>query len=121
MRGKPARPVREGAAGKRTSKAGTSPDGLPRGLTNLPLHDLAQNRIWCALVTLACELTAWTQLLALAGSARRWEPKRLRLFHLAGRLARSARQPRLHLSAHAPWVGLLLQAINTLRALPAPD
>jgi hypothetical protein len=34
------------------------------GLQNLPLHDLAQNRIWCALVTLACELTAWAQLLA---------------------------------------------------------
>ena len=31
------------------------------GLQNLPLHDLTQNRIWCALVTLACELTAWAQ------------------------------------------------------------
>jgi hypothetical protein len=30
-------------------------------------------------VALACELLAWTQLLALAGTARRWEPKRLRL------------------------------------------
>jgi predicted alpha-1,6-mannanase (GH76 family) len=28
------------------------------GLTNLPLHDFAQNRIWCALGALACELTA---------------------------------------------------------------
>ena len=31
------------------------------GLTNLPLHDLDQNRIWCAIVALACELTAWAQ------------------------------------------------------------
>lgn len=31
------------------------------GLTSLPLHDLAQNRIWCALVALACELIAWMQ------------------------------------------------------------
>jgi Protein of unknown function (DUF1353)/Transposase DDE domain group 1 len=26
------------------------------GLANLPLHQLAQNRIWCAIVALACEL-----------------------------------------------------------------
>ena len=28
------------------------------GLSNLPLHDLDQNRIWCAIVALACEITA---------------------------------------------------------------
>ena len=33
------------------------------GLTNLPLHDFAQNQIWCAIVALAAELTAWTQML----------------------------------------------------------
>jgi Transposase DDE domain group 1 len=93
------------------------------GLTNLPLHDLNQNRIWCALVALACELTAWAQLLALGEHpASRWEPKRLRLriFSIAGRLARSARRTVLHLPAHAPWAGLLLQALTTLRALTSP-
>jgi hypothetical protein len=93
------------------------------GLRNLPLHELDQNRIWCAVVALACELTAWAQMLALAEHpARRWEPKRLRLrlFSIAGRLARSSRQTMLHLPAHAPWAGLLLQAIRTLRALAAP-
>jgi hypothetical protein len=93
------------------------------GLRNLPLHDLDQNRIWCAVVALACELTAWAQLLALHGhSARRWEPKRLRLriFSLAGRLTRSGRRTVLHLPGHAPWAGLLQEAITTLRALPAP-
>jgi DDE family transposase len=93
------------------------------GLHNLPLHDLDQNRIWCAIVALACELTAWAQLLALAEHpARRWEPKRLRLriFSIAGRLARSGRQTVLHLSAHAPWAGLLVNAITTLRAQAAP-
>ena len=45
------------------------------GLANLPLHDFDQNRIWCALVQLACELTAWLQMLALHDHhARRWEP-----------------------------------------------
>ncbi len=38
------------------------------------------HRIWCAIVTLATEITAWMQLLALTSTnARRWEPKRLRL------------------------------------------
>jgi DDE family transposase len=93
------------------------------GLANLPLHELDQNRIWCAIVALACELTAWAQLLALAGHpARRWEPKRLRLrlFSLAGRLARTARRTVLHLPSHTPWAALLLQAITSLRALTAP-
>lgn len=93
------------------------------GLTNLPLHDLAQNHIWCALVALACELTAWAQTLALPDHpARRWEPKRLRLrlFSIAGRLTRSGRRTVLHLSRHARWAALLLRAITTLRALTAP-
>jgi Transposase DDE domain group 1 len=65
------------------------------GLTNLPLHKSAQNRIWCAIVALACEITAWMQMLALAGhQARRWKPRRLRLrlFAVAGQLATTARR-----------------------------
>ncbi len=93
------------------------------GLTNLPLHDFTQNQIWCAIVALAVELTAWMQMLALAGhDARRWEPKRLRLrlFSIAGRLAEHGRARRLHVSAHAPWAGLLIQMITTLHGLTAP-
>jgi hypothetical protein len=93
------------------------------GLTNLPLHDLDQNQIWCALITLAREITAWTQMLALAQHpARRWEPKRLRLrlFSIAARLARSGRRTVLHLATHSPWTGLLVEAPTTLRALAEP-
>jgi hypothetical protein len=93
------------------------------GLANLPLHEFAQNQIWCAIVALACELTTWTQMLALAEHpARRWEPKRLRLrlFGIAGRLATGGRRTVLHLSAHAPWAGLLLDAVTRLRVLSAP-
>ncbi len=93
------------------------------GLANLPLHDFAQNQIWCAIIALACELTAWMQMLALPGhQARRWEPKRLRLrlFSIAGRLADHGRRRRLHLSAHAPWARLLAQMLEALRAIPAP-
>lgn len=93
------------------------------GLTNLPLHDFTQNQIWLALVSLAMELTAWMQLLALTGSdARRWEPKRLRLrlFSTAGRIARHARQIRLHLPRHAPWRHVIADALAALKAHPAP-
>jgi Transposase DDE domain group 1 len=93
------------------------------GLTNLPLHDLDQNRIWQAVVALACEITAWTQLLAYTEHpARRWEPKRLRLrlFSIPAQLARHARRSVLHLPAHSPWSGLVLNGLNQLRALAVP-
>jgi hypothetical protein len=93
------------------------------GLTNLPLHDFAQNQIWCAIIALACELLAWMQMLALPShEARRWEPKRLRLrlFSIAGRIADHGRTRQLHLSTHAPWADLLAKMITTLQQLPAP-
>jgi hypothetical protein len=97
------------------------------GLTNLPLHDLDQNRIWCATVSLTCEITAWMQTLALTDHpARRWEPKRLRLrlFTIADSLATTARTTTLHLSDHAPWTDLAFQApdrLTTRTAAPAPS
>lgn len=88
------------------------------GLANLPLHGFDQNRIWCALVQLAMELTAWTQTIALHGhDARRWEPKRLRLrlFSTAARITRHARRTRLQLSATAPWAALIVTAYARLQ------
>lgn len=93
------------------------------GLANLPLHNFDQNRIWCAIVQLACELTAWLQMLALHNHpARCWEPKRLRLrlFSIAARITRHARRARLRLAAHDPWTHLLTDALTRLNALPAP-
>lgn len=93
------------------------------GLTNLPLHGFDQNRIWCAIVQLACELTAWMQMLALPEHpARRWEPKRLRLrlFSAAARISRHAKRTHLRLAAHSPWAQLLADAMTRLHALPAP-
>jgi len=92
------------------------------GLTNLPLHDFTQNQIWCAIVALACDLTAWMQTLALIEhDARRWEPKRLRLrlFTVPATLARTGRRRLLHLAEHHPWADLLAAAIARLRALPS--
>jgi hypothetical protein len=88
------------------------------GLRNLPLHGFAQNQIWCELVAMASELLAWTQLLALDGAARRWEPKRLRLrlFTAAGRLARRARRLRLRIAAAWPWARQITAALTRLQA-----
>jgi hypothetical protein len=91
------------------------------GLRNLPLKGFAQNQVWCEIVALACELLAWTQMLALTGNARRWEPKRLRLrlFAVAGRLAASGRRLRLRLARHWPWAEQITAAAARLQALPS--
>jgi hypothetical protein len=91
------------------------------GLRNLPLHGYAQNQIWCELVAMACELTAWMQMLALTGTARRWEPKRLRLrvFAVAGRLVRGGRRLRLRLVERWPWTPEITAAATRLQALPS--
>jgi hypothetical protein len=89
------------------------------GLRNLPLHGYAQNQIWCEIVALASELLAWMQTLALHGTARRWEPKRLRLriFTAAARLVRSGRRLHLRLAQHWPWAPDITIAITRLQAL----
>ena len=60
-------------------------------------------------------------MLALAGDARRWEPKRLRLrlFSVAGRLASSGRRRRLRLAGRWPWAGEVTAAATRLQALPS--
>ena len=93
------------------------------GLENFPLHGFDQNRIWLAIVQLALDLTAWTQMLGFTHhDARTWEPKRLRLrvFSIAGRIARHARRTHLRLSKNASWSDLIVTAVTTLAALPAP-
>jgi len=88
------------------------------GLRNLPLHGFTQNQIWCELVAMAGELTAWMQMLALDGPAQRWEPKRLRLrlFSAAGKLARGSRRLRLRIAATWPWAMQITTAITRLQA-----
>jgi hypothetical protein len=90
------------------------------GLRNLPLKGFAQNQLWCDIVALACELLAWTRMIALAGDARRWEPKRLRLrlFAVGGRLATSGRRLRLRLAGRWPWSGEVTAAATRLQAIP---
>jgi len=90
------------------------------GLNNLPLKSFAANRIWCAVVALAADITAWMGMLALAGhEARRWEPKtlRFRLFTIPATLARTGRRVRLHLAARSPFAQLALAGLARLGAL----
>jgi Transposase DDE domain group 1 len=92
------------------------------GLRAFPRFDFTQNQIWCAIVALAVEITAWMQMLALTDHpARRWEPKRLRLrlFTVPATLARTGRRILLHLAAKAPWAELARLGITRLRALAA--
>jgi Transposase DDE domain group 1 len=89
------------------------------GLRNLPLHGYEQNQVWCEIVAMACELLAWTQMLALSSQARLWEPKkmRLRLLSAAGRIVRSGRRLRLRLAARWPWATQITAAISRLQAM----
>ena len=90
------------------------------GLTNLPLASFNANRIWCAVVALAAEITAWMQMLAFGGhEARRWEPKKLRyrIFTIAATLARTGRRVWLHLSTRSPWSALTLTGLQRLADL----
>ena len=58
-------------------------------------------------------------MLALTGTTRRWEPNRvrLRLFSVAGRLARGSRRLRLRLARHWPLAQDITAAISRLQAL----
>ncbi|WP_024285360.1 IS1380 family transposase [Cellulomonas sp. KRMCY2] len=90
------------------------------GLANLPLASFAANRIWCAVVALAADITAWMQMLAFADTAaRRWEPKKLRyrIFTIPATLARTGRRVRLHLSARSPWAHPTLTGLSRLAEL----
>ena len=64
------------------------------GLRNLPLHGYDQNQIWCQIVALACDLLAWTAMLALHRHRRAaGNPKRLRLRLFSARRADRPRRP----------------------------
>jgi Transposase DDE domain group 1 len=64
---------------------------------------------------------AWTQMLALPGTARRRKPKRLRLrlFPVVGCLAASGRRLRLRLPGRWPWATGIAAAVTRLQGLPS--
>ncbi|MGK5445967.1 IS1380 family transposase [Streptomyces radiopugnans] len=92
------------------------------GLRNLPLHRTAQNRVWLEIVQIALDLLAWLPMLALTGTARLWEPRRLRLrlFTAAGQLVTTGRRRILRLARHWPWSDTITGALERLALLPSP-
>jgi hypothetical protein len=92
------------------------------GLRNLPLHESAQNQIWLEIVSLALDLLAWMPMLALTGTTRRWEPKklRLRLFSAAAQIVTGGRRRWLRFTARWPWKDTITRAIDRLHILPNP-
>ena len=92
------------------------------GLRNLPLHDTAQNQIWLEIVQIALDLLSWMPMLALTGTTRRWEPKklRLRLFSAAAEFVNTGRRHWLRFMARWPWTDVITHTIDRLRILPNP-
>ncbi len=92
------------------------------GPRNLPLHTTAQNKVWLEIVQIALDLLAWMPMLALTGSARLWEPRRLRLrlFTAAGQFVITGRRRILRLARHWPWTGHITAALERLALLPNP-
>ncbi|VEI15505.1 Uncharacterised protein [Actinomyces viscosus] len=87
------------------------------------MQGFAQNRIWCLIVALACDLLAFSQPLALASTpARTWEPRtiRLRLMSIPAVITHRARRTVLRYKADHPFTSLLLTALSGFQALPAP-
>ncbi len=93
------------------------------GLRNLPLHTTAQNKVWLEIVQIALDLLAWMPMLALTGTARLREPRRLRLrlFTAAGQLVTTGRRRILRLARHWPFTGHITAALDRLALLPNPD
>jgi len=96
-------------------------DDKDTGLAKFPFKEFALNEVWLEIVMLAHDLIVWTQALALTGELAKAEPKRLRyrLLHVAGRLAFSGRQAKLHLQDTWPWAAELLSAFQKLKTLAA--
>jgi Transposase DDE domain group 1 len=96
-------------------------DDKDTGLSKLPFQAFALNEVWLEIVMLAHDLIVWTQALCLDAELANAEPKRLRyrLLHIAGRLAFSGRQAKLHLPAAWPWTESLKAAFEKLNTLPA--
>jgi hypothetical protein len=92
------------------------------GLEHLPSRSYEINTAWCAVVGIAADLLAWTQLLTLDGALAKAEPKtlRYRLLHTAARVVRGQRRRYLRIPETWPWADQLADAFTRAFALPAP-
>jgi hypothetical protein len=91
-------------------------------LNHLPTKSFAANHAWLVLQTLAHNLGRWTARLGELADTPRQTLKTLRRRYLAvpARLVRHARRLLLRLPTGWPWAQRLIDALTSLRALPAP-
>ena len=92
----------------------------PRRPNHLPSGSFAANGAWLTVQVIAHNLARWTARIGLGEGIVTTKTLRQRLFGLAGRLTRSARQLTLHLPAHWPWAVNFIAALTRLRAIPLP-
>lgn len=92
-----------------------------QALAHFPSGQFNANGAWAVLACLAHDLLRWTQLLGLpATTVRAARTLRRRLLALPGRLTSHARGFTLHLPARWPWRAAFVEALERIRALPAP-
>jgi hypothetical protein len=92
-----------------------------QALAHFPSGRFAANAAWTVIAALAHNLLRWTHLLGLPGETiRAARTFRRRLLDLPGRLVRSARRFTLRLPTRWPWRRSFVEALERVRALPAP-
>jgi len=91
------------------------------GLEHFPSGDMWANAAWLACAVLAHNLIRWTATLAEPAATRLVVAKtfRTRMLDVAARIVAPAGRPRLRLPARWPWATQWLDALATLRAIPA--
>ncbi len=90
------------------------------GLNHLPSGRFAANAAWLAVQVMAHNLAHWTSRIGLDEGVVTTKTLRRRLFSLAGRITRKARQLILHLPRRWPWEIHFISALARLRAIPLP-
>ena len=98
------------------------------GLNHLPSGRFSANGAWLAVQNLprtrygvmAHNLARWTGRITLGERVATTKTLRRRLFSLAGRITRKARQLTLHLPRRWPWETHFMSALTRLRAIPLP-
>ena len=98
------------------------------GLNHLPSGRFPANASWLAVQSLprtrygvmAHNLARWTARIGLDQGMAATKSLRRRLFSLAGRITRKARQLILHLPRRWPWQIPFISALARLRAIPLP-
>ena len=89
-------------------------------LNHLPSGRFAANAAWLAVQVMAHNLACWISRIGLGEGVATTKTLRRRLFSLAGRITRKARQLILHLPRRWPWEIHFIAALARLRAIPLP-